>query len=153
MQVVAHDCHRAGRGSRADDLDGRRVVALDGLDLEVGDAGSGVGVELQGQQVAEVGIVLAPVLSGIGLQEGFERMRHLGLVRGLGHADERADEVQQQVVGHGLAVREAAALDPAWGIVLAIEACAEFGQQAALPHPRLAKNAGDATLPGFDDLE
>src|SRR5438105_3461109 len=124
-----------------------------GLPSALARISSRVSAEVQGQQVAEVGIVLAPVISRVGLEEGFECMRHLGLVCGLGHANEGAHEVQKQVVGHGLAVREAAALDPAWGIVLAIEACAEFGQQAALPHPRLAKNAGDATLPGFDDLE
>src|SRR5205823_15122842 len=82
-----------------------------------------------------------------------EGMRHLGLICGLGHADERTNEVQQQVVGHGLSIREAAALDPAWGIILALEACAELGEKAALSHPRLAEDAGDATLPGFDYLE
>ena len=32
---------------------------------------------------------------------------------------------------------------------MALEARAEFGEQAALPHPRLAQDAGDATLPGL----
>ena len=71
-------------------------------------------------------------------------------------AEDRPEQVDEQVVGQAAAVRDAAALDPALAGVpepSRERGALELGEQPALADPRLADDEGGAAATGADDVE